>query len=398
MRFIQLATALCLVSSTLGAVIPRDHSLGPLITSIKDAAAAFLFDDNEGDHPKHPHHPKKPHHPPHDEKPGDGDSAKTILQVISEDKAFHKLYKLISERETLVTALNSSDADVTLFAPVDSAFWLPPHHPKVPPELITKGLLYHIADKTHLVEDLKDGELIDTGLTLGSLGDRPQKIRVFEHNQHVALNFRSKIIKDDIKASNGIIQAINHVLIPPPNVLKVVAHFPKVFGLLALAVKRAGLGDELEEAKAITLFAPTNRAFKKLGLKKLKYLFSHKGKAELKKILSYHVSTDLVYGTAILEAKEKTLPTVEGHNLDVKVKKADPEHGHKHPVIEINGEAHVIVHDGIAGNGVIHAIDKVLVPKKDDKDDEEDEDEEDDFQTVLDILFEEEDDEAGFAF
>ncbi|KAJ3041184.1 hypothetical protein HK097_002364 [Rhizophlyctis rosea] len=413
MRFIRLVSAASLVLPVLGFVVPREQDSLHISTENRDAFFSFNLRIGDDDHkhpkhpPKHPKDPKDPHppphpHPPHNDKPGDGDAGKTILEVISNDEAFSKLWSFVKERETLVKALNSSDADLTLFAPVDSAFWEHggghgKHRPPPPPEIITQGLLYHVVDHQHKEEDLKNGQLLDTGLTLGSLGDKPQKIRVFEHKHHVALNLRSHIIKDDIKASNGIIQAIDHILMPPPDLFHVTVRFPKIFGLLALAVKRAGLEEYLKETKTITLFAPTNWAFKKLGVKKLKYLFSHKGKEELKKILSYHVSTELVYGPEILEAKNKQLPTAEGHHLNVTVKDKDPEHGHKHQVIEINDQAHAFITDGIAANGVLHAIDHVLSVPKDEDGEGDDDDEEDVMEAVLEYLMDEEDDE-GYDF
>jgi len=409
MRLIRLASAAFFILPVLGFVVPREPDQPSVLLTTEDGDSHFSFNLRGGDghkHPKHPHHPKDPKnphhsphpHPPHNDKPGDGDSSKTILEVIRDDKAFSKLYAFVKERETLANALNSSDADLTLFAPVDSAFWEHEgggkHKPPPPPEIITQGLLYHVVDHQHKEEDLLNGDLLDTGLTLGSLGDKPQKIRVFEHNHHVSLNLRSHILKEDIKASNGIIQAIDHILMPPPNLFYVTARFPKVFGLLALAVKRAGLEEYLKETKTLTLFAPTNWAFKKLGLRKLKHLFSHRGKAELKKILTYHVSTELIYGPQILEAKNKQLPTAEGHHLNVTVKERDPEHGHKHQVIEINNQAHAFITDGIAANGVLHAIDAVLAVPKDGGDDGDDEGEEDVLEAVLEYLMEEEDEDV----
>jgi len=233
--------------------------------------------------------------------------------------------------------LNATDADITLLAPLNSAFPRghkdPKHRP--PEEFITKAILYHIVAGTHKADSFTDGQLLDTGLSLDSLNDRPQKIRVFEHKHHVAFNFHSRIAKDDIKANNGLIQAVNHVLIPPPNTVKVLRHFPAIFGVLLAAVKRADLGEALATTKGITLFAPTNRAFKKLGVRKLKYLFSRKGKETLKKILTYHVSSDLAYGPDLREGTAKELPTLQGEKIKLEVKDSDPEHGHKHKVVSV---------------------------------------------------------------
>ncbi|KND03863.1 uncharacterized protein SPPG_01316 [Spizellomyces punctatus DAOM BR117] len=298
-------------------------------------------------------------------KPGDGDDKKTIYQVIREDEAFSKLAEIIEERKEIAKGLDSPDADVTLFAPVNSAFKHVPGCPddkKPPEEVVTKVLLYHIVDKAHKTEDLENGQLLDTRLKLESLGDRPQKIRVFEHKNHIALNLRSHIVAADIKASNGVIQGVDHIIVPPPNVFYVLGHFPLEFGIFEVAIGKAGLKDVVKETAAITVFAPSNRAFKKLGFKRLRYLFSPDGVEDLRRIVSYHISPQLVYTPDIWKAKELELPTIEGAKLKITAKEKDDKHDHKHPVIEINEEAHVFINDGIAMNGVIHAIDAVLSP------------------------------------
>ncbi|KAI9095270.1 Fasciclin domain-containing protein [Phlyctochytrium arcticum] len=312
------------------------------------------------------------------QKPGEGDPQKSILENVKADPAFAKLAEVIEEREEIAHWLDKDGLkDATLFAPINSAFRRPGHCPghghhqaavgqdddKEPPkEVVTKVLLYHILQEKIESGKLENGQLLETSLKLASLGDRHQKIRVFEHKHHVSLNLRSHIIKDDIKSSNGLIQAVDHIVMPPPPIFSVLVHFPLEFGLFDIAIKKAGFKDTLNEKAAITVFAPSNRAFKQLGVRRLKYLFSKKGREDLKQLVAYHISTDLVYSPDIWDKKELELPTIEGTKLDIVAKEKDEDHGHKHRIIEINKEAHVFIHDGIAHNGVIHAIDKVLTP------------------------------------
>ncbi|KAJ3285206.1 hypothetical protein HK104_009601 [Borealophlyctis nickersoniae] len=358
---------------------------------IGDLLDTFLTKKKKKHHKKHPKHkhPKHPHHPS-PSKPGSGNSSLTILEILESDEAYSKLYDIVKKRPAIAEALNSTDANVTLFAPVDSAFrgGHGKHHRRIPEDVITQVLLYHIVAHSHSSKSLTNGQLLSTGLTLASLGDRPQQIRVFEHNHHVALNFHTKLVRGDVESSNGVIHATDRVIHPPPNTVWVMAHFPRVFGILLAGVKRAGLGGVVKEGCGITLFAPTNHAFRKLGVKRLHHLFSPRGLPELRTLISYHISPSLIYSPDIYNHDgEMTIPTVEGGTLSVVVKKEDPEHGHEHRVIEINGESHALVTDGISSNGVVHVIDKVLEPVSDssykaksssDDDDEDDEYDDDD--------------------
>jgi uncharacterized surface protein with fasciclin (FAS1) repeats len=128
------------------------------------------------------------------------------------------------------------------------------------------------------------------------------------------------------------------------------------FSTLVELVKEAGLVDTLKGAGPYTVFAPTNDAFAKIPADKLAAL---KGNPEmLKKVLLYHVMPAKV---AAADAKTMMAPTAEGSSASVKVK---TEGGT--PTVMID-KAKVIQADIMASNGVIHAIDTVLMPKMDKK-------------------------------
>ncbi|MCW3998870.1 MAG: fasciclin domain-containing protein [Candidatus Bathyarchaeota archaeon] len=124
------------------------------------------------------------------------------------------------------------------------------------------------------------------------------------------------------------------------------------FKTLVTAVQAAGLVDTLKSPGPFTVFAPTDEAFGKLPAGTVDGLL--KDIPKLKSILTYHVVSGKV--TLADVAKLKTAKTVEGE--DVKV---DAHRWHGHSLPKIN-DANIVKADIMADNGVIHVIDKVLMP------------------------------------
>ena len=123
------------------------------------------------------------------------------------------------------------------------------------------------------------------------------------------------------------------------------------FKTLVAAVKAAGLVDTLKGKGPFTVFAPTDAAFAKLPKRTLQSLLRPENKQKLAGILTYHVVPGKVASSSIA-GKRTTVKTVEGGSL-----KVDGRHG-----VKIN-TARVTSADIAASNGVIHVIDKVLLPK-----------------------------------
>lgn len=120
------------------------------------------------------------------------------------------------------------------------------------------------------------------------------------------------------------------------------------FKTLVTAVKAAGLVDTLKGPGPFTVFAPTDAAFAKLPAGTVEALL--KDTAKLKSILTYHVVAGKVMAKDVKTGEAKT---VQGQTVALK---AD---GGK---VSVNG-ANVVMADVAATNGVIHAIDTVIMPK-----------------------------------
>ncbi len=119
------------------------------------------------------------------------------------------------------------------------------------------------------------------------------------------------------------------------------------FKTLAAAVTAAGLIDTLKSAGPFTVFAPTDEAFAKVPKATLDSLLADK--AALTKILTYHVVAGKVMAA---DVKAGHVKTVQGSDLAMAT-----EGG-----VTVNG-AKVVAADVATSNGVIHAIDTVLMPK-----------------------------------
>jgi uncharacterized surface protein with fasciclin (FAS1) repeats len=125
------------------------------------------------------------------------------------------------------------------------------------------------------------------------------------------------------------------------------------FKTLVTAVKAAGLVDTLKSKGPFTVFAPTDDAFAKLPKGTVEGLL--KDIPKLKAVLTYHVVAGKVMAADVV--KLKTAKTVQGQ--DVKI---DASKWHLHKNVKIN-DANVIKADIATDNGVIHVIDKVILPK-----------------------------------
>jgi uncharacterized surface protein with fasciclin (FAS1) repeats len=122
------------------------------------------------------------------------------------------------------------------------------------------------------------------------------------------------------------------------------------FSTLVAAVGAAGLADTLKGPGPLTVFAPTNDAFAKLPAGTVENLLKPENKAQLVAVLTYHVVPGKVMSSS-LAGKTTSVATVQGGKVTI-----DGTNG-----ITVNG-AKVVIADVPASNGVIHAIDTVILP------------------------------------
>jgi uncharacterized surface protein with fasciclin (FAS1) repeats len=134
---------------------------------------------------------------------------------------------------------------------------------------------------------------------------------------------------------------------PSKNIVETAAGAPQ-FSTLVSLVKKAGLAGVLSGKTDYTVFAPTNAAFNKVPKKTLSQLASNK--AMLKKVLLYHVLPGKVPASKVL--KTKSAKTAEGAKVTFSVR----------GMSAFVNEAKIVKTDIRCSNGIIHAINAVLLP------------------------------------
>ena len=236
----------------------------------------------------------------------------------------------------------------TVFAPTDAAFaavqsdvdmLLKPENKAQ----LAKVLTCHVVSGKMKAADLKDGDMLTT--LDGS------KLAVSISNGKVMVGDANVTVKD-VEATNGVVHLIDKVLMPAkPKTKDIVDIASESTKTLAAAVAAAGLVETLKGKGPFTVFAPTDAAFAAIQ-KDVDMLLKPQNKAQLASILTYHVVSGKAMAADLKDGQELT--TVQGTKLKVSIKNGK---------VMING-ADVVSADIAASNGIIHVIDKVLMPKK----------------------------------
>ena len=120
------------------------------------------------------------------------------------------------------------------------------------------------------------------------------------------------------------------------------------FDTLVSLVQSAGLAETLSGKGPFTVFAPTDKAFKKVPAETLEALGNDR--KALRRVLLYHVADGRYPAARVV--RKRSIPTLAGPRLEVKVRK---------DVVRVGG-ARVVTPDVKASNGVIHVINRVLIP------------------------------------
>ena len=134
------------------------------------------------------------------------------------------------------------------------------------------------------------------------------------------------------------------------NIVGVAAGDPQLSTLVGL-IKKAGLVSALSGKSRLTVFAPTNAAFKKLPKATLKKVSGDK--ELLTSILTYHVVKGAVPASKVVTLNGKSVKTLNGKSVKIRVRSGK---------VYVN-KAQVTKTDVKASNGIIHVIDTVLIPK-----------------------------------
>ncbi len=290
------------------------------------------------------------------------------MAAVAQQQGFNALLAAAT-KAGLGTTLADPKASLTVFAPTDAAF------NKLATQLgftdatamvngldsatLAKVLSFHVVDGKKPASEVVKSTTLSTAYAYPSAGTA-STLKVSSTSgvrlTDAALT-EAVITATDVNASNGIIHVIDKVLVPP-GVLTVLqmAQVNPSFSVLGAAVKAANLNATLNGAGPFTVFAPTDAAFNaaltELGLTSSQLLANT---PLLTKVLTYHVLSARVARTQVPIGK--AVATVEGGIFKVDAAGMDL-------VINDgrNRSSKIVATDVMASNGIIHVIDKVLLP------------------------------------
>lgn len=285
---------------------------------------------------------------------GNGDEEQTIVDIAQGNDDFSILVDLVVQAD-LVDVL-ATDV-LTVFAPTNDAFedlFETVNPDDLSQEDIIEILTFHVTEGSVLSTDFIAGDN-----AVDMLNEEQTLVQASAAG--VLVNGFSTVISADIEASNGVIHAVDAVLLPSqfrdPSIVELAlgdeeGRFDTLAGLVQDA---SGGGLELllrlTYLPGYTAFAPTNDAFDALFEEIDPASLSDE---ELVGILTYHVAQgEAPILSTDLEA-EQTVPTLANEEP---VYVTASEEG-----VFVNGSAQVVIPDIEGANGVIHAVDEVLLP------------------------------------
>ncbi|KAK3107759.1 hypothetical protein FSP39_021627 [Pinctada imbricata] len=233
----------------------------------------------------------------------------------------------------------------TVFAPTNAAFSKLPQSTldalSKDTNALANILKYHVVQGNIRKADAKNE------LTLTTLAGTKIRLNIYSHNNVVTVE-GSKITNFDLSADNGMVHVIDTVMMPPSGSIVDMVAANSDFSTLLKLVQDTNLAGALQ-GDALTVFAPTNDAFNRLGSRILNNL-SH-NKALLKEILEYHVVPHTEYSAGLYN--REYLSTLDKHHDVIRLFVSSRG-------VMVNN-AHVTSADLSATNGVVHVIDHVLI-------------------------------------
>ena len=275
----------------------------------------------------------------------------TVVDMAINNNNFSTLVDAVVKAE-LAETLNG-DGPFTIFAPTNAAFedLLSDLGVSSLDDLTKEDLLpilnYHVVSGNVLASDLSSGNV-------STISGKEIAIDV---GSSVTINGKSTVTSTDIQGTNGVIHVIDEVLLPsdaPKNIVEI-AENDNQFSTLVAALTKAELASVLEGEGPYTVFAPTNSAFNdllsELGASSLDDLTAE----QLEPILLYHVVSGKAMSSDLANGYINTLN--EGPNSNNTTLLVNIDNG-----VKLNGNTSVTAADIEATNGVVHVVDKVLLP------------------------------------
>ena len=269
----------------------------------------------------------------------------TVAGYAVSDPNFSILVEALT-KANLVDVLNGS-GNFTVFAPTNAAFTAlftqlgVSGIADLSAETLTPILLYHVLGTEKKASMITSGYYATLSPAQGNYAS--MKILV---SSGVIIDKDTKVTTADVDVKNGVIHVIDKVLLPPSVVDIAVDN--SNFSILVQAAVKANLAGTLSGTGPFTIFAPTDAAFEALfstlGVTGIADLTAE----QLTPILLHHVVSGNVRSSDLSNGAVETL------NGPIEISLS--------PSPTINGTTNIVATDVQATNGVVHVIDKVLLP------------------------------------
>ena len=275
----------------------------------------------------------------------------------------------------LAGALSDASANLTVFAPTNAAFSQLPApfndansinsiSEQGQIDFLKNVLLYHVLGAEVFSYQIAGGRSSSPTLKpAGSANDNT--VYISKNFGLIKLNGSTRVIKANLDATNGVVHVIDKVLLPPTNTIAGIAIGNPDFSVLVAALVKTNLAGVFAGSGDFTVFAPTNAAFAQLpapfnNADNISAITDQGQIDALANILKYHVTSSRYFswdlgilqnvGTLAAEPNNK-VTTIIGYNQGYV--KGDGN----------NRFSKVAPADILATNGVIHVIDRVLLPR-----------------------------------
>lgn len=313
-----------------------------------------------------------------DDDDNDNTPSQTVLDIAVANENFDVLAAAAAKADLESTL--DGNGPITVFAPTDAAFvsYLGVANEAAAITAVNGLTAAAAADLLtfHVISgsEIKAADIANGTTAVTTARGTNNKAFVTKAASGVTIN-NARVTTPDVDASNGVIHIIDAVLTPPTGNAVTIAVADDRFDILAAAVAKADLATTLQGNGPFTIFAPTDVAFIDLlktasfsnnpGLTEqgaIDYVngLSGEGLAGFKEVLLYHVVSGAVYSINLSNGSVPTLKTNAPKNLTIG--------GAGSSTITVTGSAagstasNVAVANVSATNGVIHGIDKVLLP------------------------------------
>lgn len=284
-------------------------------------------------------------------------TSQTIADIVQQDNNFSILRAAVTHAG-LGDALRSGT--LTVFAPTNEAFQASGFADAaaitaLPAATVRSVLEYHVLNSTVPAAQIAVG----TNTAVGTLAGRDVYITKSSASSGVSVN-NARVVTADVSADNGVIHVIDRVLMPPTQTLLEVAQNNPDFTFLVAAATRAASAEPTivqalsSSSSAFTVFAPTNNAFMAAGFSDIAAI-NAADPGLLAAVVMYHVVPGRVFSPTLSSGN---VTAASGDVLEVDVNNGVTLTGSGNN----NQPSRVVQADIVATNGVVHVIDRVLLP------------------------------------